>query len=70
MTGAKKDQKIRVLDQISFICYQVQFRKDKVKDVLTVLNFGSKINAITLIYIDQLGLKMQKIDINAQKIDR
>ena len=47
----------------------MQFWKDKNKDVLALLNSESKINEMTLAYTAQLGLKVQKIDINAQKID-
>ena len=37
---------------------------------MALLNFGSKINAITLAYMAQLGLKMWKTNVNAQKIDK
>ena len=69
MTGAKKAPKVRVLDRVPCIRYPVQFQKDKSKDVLALLNSGSKINAITPAYAAQLGLKMQRTNIGAQKID-
>ena len=47
----------------------MQFQKDKDKDVLSLLNYGSKVNAMTLAYAAQLGLKVQKTNINNQKID-
>ena len=67
--GAKKALKMRVLDRVPCICYPVQFRKNKSRDVLTLLNSESEINAMTLAYTDQLGFKVQKIDISAQKIN-
>ena len=70
MTGAKKAQKVRVLDQFSCICYQMQFQKYKGKDVLALLNSESKVNTMTLAYAAQLGVKVQKTDVGAQKIDR
>ena len=70
VTGASKEApKVRVLDKISFICYLVQFRKDKGKDVLALLNSGSKVDAMTPAYGAHLGLKMRMTNVNAQKID-
>ena len=60
---------MRVLDEISCICYLVQFQKDKSKDVLALLNSRSKVNAMTPAYAAQLGLKAQKTNIIVQKID-
>ena len=51
------------------IYYLMQFQKNKGKNVLALLNFKTKINVITSAYIVQLGLKVQKIDVGAQKID-
>ena len=61
---------MRVLDKVPHICYLVHFQKDKSKDVLALLDFKSKINTMTPAYTVQLGLKMQKIDVDAQKINR
>ena len=58
------------MDLVPCIFYLVQFQKDKGKDVLALLNFGSKVNAMTLTYIAQLDLKLQKTNISAQKIDK
>ena len=44
-------------------------QKDKHKDILALFDSESEINAMTLAYPVQLGLKMQKTDISAQKID-
>ena len=61
---------MRVLDRVPCICYLVQFLKDKGKDVLALLDSGSKVNAMTSAYTAQLSLKIQKIDIGTQKIDK
>ena len=70
MISTKKAQKVRVLDWVHCICYLRQFRKDKGKDVLALLNSGSEVNVMTLVYAAQLGLKVKKTNIDAQKIDR
>ena len=70
MTGAsKKALKVRVLDKVSCICYPVQFRKDKGKDVLALLDSGSEVNAMTPAYTAHLGLKVRVTDVGVQKID-
>ena len=57
VTGAnRKTPKVRVADKVSCICYSVQFRKNKSKDVLAWLNSGSKINMMTPAYAAYLGL--------------
>ena len=61
---------MRVLDKVSCICYPVQFCKDKDKDVLALLNSGSKVNAMNPAYAAHLGLKVRVTDVDAQKIDR
>ena len=70
MTGVKEAQKVKVLDWVSCICYSVQFQKDKGKDVLTLLNFGRKVNAMSPAYAAQLSLKVWKTNICAHKIDK
>ena len=69
VTTAKEAQKVRVLDRIPCICYPVQFWKDKSKDVLALFKFGSEVNAIISAYTAHLGLKVQKTNIGAWKID-
>ena len=44
--------------------------KDKSKDILALLDSGSKVNAMTPAYTAWLGLNVQKTDIGAQKIDK
>ena len=50
---------MRVLDRISYIGYPVQLQKSKSKDVLALLNFKNKINAITPAYMAQLSIKVR-----------
>ena len=61
---------MKVLDKVPCICYPIQFRKDKGKDVLALLDSGSKVNAITPAYTAHLGLKVKVTDVGVQKINR
>ena len=71
MTGASREaRKVRVLDRVPCICYPVQFRQDKKKDVLALLGSGSGVNAITPAYAAHLSLKVRVTDVGTQKIDR
>ena len=70
MTGIKKTQKVKVPDDVLCICYLMQSRKDKGKNVLALLNSRSKVNAMTLVYAAQLGLKVQKTEVTTQKINK
>ena len=47
----------------------MQFQKDKGRDVLALLNSEIKVNAMTPAYAAQLGLKVRKTNVSAQKID-
>ena len=70
MTGASREApKVRVLDRVSCICYPVQFRKDKSKDILALLDSESEVNAMTPAYAAYLGLKVRVTNVDAQKID-
>lgn len=75
VTGAcKKAQVIQatqkvVLDWIPYIHYPVQFQKDKEATIQALIDSGSKINAMTLVYAKQVDLRVQRIDVRAQKID-
>ena len=60
---------MRVLDKVACICYLIQFRNDKGKDVLALLDFGSKVNAMIPAYAAYLGLKVRVTDVGLQKID-
>ena len=59
---------MRVLDRVPYICYLFQFRKDKGKDVLALLDSGSEVNAITPAYEAYLSLKMRVTNVGVQKI--
>ena len=69
MTGAKKALKVKVLDRVLYICYPMQFQKDKSRDVLALLDSKSEVNEMTSAYTAQLGLKTQRPNVGAQKID-
>ena len=71
VTGASTGAlKMKVLDKIPCIHYLVQFHKDKGKDVLALLNSGSKVNAIAPAYAAHLGLQVRVTDVVVQKIDK
>ena len=71
MAGASREApKVRVLDRVSCICYPVQFRKNKGKDVLALLDSESEVNAMTPAHAAHLGLQVRVTDVGAQKIDR
>ena len=71
VTGAStKASKIRVLDKVPYLCYSVQFRKDKGKYVLAFLDSESELNAVTPASTAHLGLKLRMTNVGAQKIDR
>ena len=71
VTGtSRKASKVRVLDRVPCICYSVQFRKDKSKNILALLNSKSKVNALTLAYVAHLSLKVRVTNVGAWKIDR
>ena len=60
---------VKVLEKVPCICYPVQFRKDKGKDVSALLNSRSKVNMITPAYAAHLRLKVRVTDVGVQKID-
>ena len=63
--GGKKASKVRVLNQVSCICYLIQFYKDKGKDVWALLNSKSEINAMTSAYMAHLAFKVREIIVGA-----
>ena len=67
--ASTKALKMRVLDKIPCICYPVQFHKNKGKDVLALLDSGSKVNAMTPAYTAHLDLKVRVTNDGMQKID-
>ena len=58
-----------VLDWVPCIHYPVQFQKDKGATIWALIDLRSKVNAMTLAYAKQLGLQVQRTDVEAQKID-
>ena len=65
MTDLRKE----ALKCISYIYYQVQFKKNTI-EIWALMNLGIEINAIAPVYIKKLGLWVQKTDVRVQKIDR
>ena len=61
MTGKKEEE----LEQVPYIWYPVTF-KDLTK---ALLDFESKVNAMNQAFAHQLGFKIWKTNIGAQKID-
>ena len=63
-----------ILERVLCIQYPVQFHqkndKDKHKDVKTLIDSATKINAIHPVYNLKLGFCITKIDINIQKNDK
>ena len=45
-----------ILDQVFYIHYPVQFRKEKGAIIWALIDLGSKVNAMTPVYTKQLGL--------------
>lgn len=56
---------LRKIDQISCIYYPLSFWKDII-EVKAIIDFGSKVNAMTLGCALKLGLKIHKPDVKAQ----
>ena len=57
-----------VLEKIPYIHYPVGFQEDQER-VKTLFDNGSKVNTMSPAYIKKLGLKTQKTNVGAQKID-
>ena len=54
--------------RVPFIYYPVQFQKGQ-EQVKALLDSGSEVNAKSPAYVERLGLKTQKTNVGAQKID-
>ena len=70
ISASREALKVRVLDRLSCIYYLVQFRKDKDKDILALLESGSEVNAMTPAYAAYLGFKVKIIIDRMQKINK
>ena len=57
-----------ILDQVDYIHYPVQFRKNKKATIQALINFNSEVNAMTLTYRAKLGLKVCSTTVGAHKI--
>ena len=66
VTCARKED--ITLDFVPYIHYLVHFWKSS-GNIEALIDFGSEVNAITPTYTLKLGLRVQKTDIGAQKID-
>ena len=54
--------------KVSYIHYSVQFQESQ-EQVRALVDSGSKVNSMSLVYIQKLGLKIWKTNIEAQKVD-
>ena len=54
------------LQRVLCVYYPIWFKK---KEVQALVDFGNEVNAMAPAYAAKLGLKVQKTDIGAQKID-
>ena len=58
-----------ILDQVPYIHYLVQFRKNKRATIQALINSGNEINMMALAYAAKLDLKVCPTNLGAQKID-
>ena len=65
MTKANKED-IIIEYWISYICYPIYFKKNK---VCTLIESGNKVNTIILEYILKLDVKVHFTNVRAQKMD-
>lgn len=66
LTKISKKNNDVILDQVLYIYYLIQFKKNKVQ---SLIDSSSKDNLMTLAYTLKLGLKICFTDVKAQKID-
>ena len=57
------------LECVPCIYYSVQFWRDKIHNVLALIDLGSEVNAISSAYAQKLGLQIRTTNVGAQKID-
>ena len=65
----KEAYKVIVPNRLPCIYYLVQFQKDHKATIWALIDLASKVNAMTLAYAKQLGLQVQKTEVEVQKID-
>ena len=68
VTAASMKNTLRSLERVLCIYHPLRFRKD-LRETRALIDWGGEINALIPVYAAKLGLKVQKIDIGAQKID-
>ena len=68
MIEAGKEDEV-VLKKVPYIHYTLYFRKNKENKMQALIDLGSEVNAMTLIYAAKLGLKICHINVEAQKIN-
>ena len=62
--ASKKD--FNILNWVLFICYPIWFKKIK---IYFLINFGTKVNTMTLGYASKLDLKICSTNVEIQKIN-
>ncbi len=60
------DKKTKELEWVPYIQYPVNCKKDQIE---VLLNSKSEVNAMSQAFTQQLGLKIRKTNVGAQKID-
>ncbi len=61
------DKKTEELEWVPCICYPVAFKdQDQIE---ALLDSGSEVNAMSQAFAQQLGVKVRKTNVGAQKID-
>ena len=68
VTSANKEAQKVILDRVPYVHYLVQFQKDELT-IWVLINSGSEINTITPAYAINLGFKVWRTNVGAQKID-
>ena len=68
VTVASMKDTLRLLEKVLCIYHPLYFQKN-LRETRMLINSGSKVNAMTLVYAAKLGLKVRKINIKPQKID-
>ena len=65
MTEASKEDDNIALARVSCIHYLLRFRKNNQNEMRTLINSGSKVNAMTPAYALKLGLRVRQTDVRA-----
>lgn len=63
-TLAPATNTLPLLKHVPYIYYLIQFQKDQV-ELQALINFGSEINTMTLLYMSRLGFKVRATNIRA-----